>query len=79
MAPPFPTVTDLADTRLRQKYPSGKPRALADLMVSYWADPSNGNNNGRPKGGDAAWAHWGGSQRHLADRQFDYWSNRGPV
>lgn len=80
MTPPFPTVVDLMDARLRQRYPApGKLRTLADLMAAYWADPSNGNNQGRPKGSDALWAHWGGTAKALADRQFDYWKNRGPV
>jgi hypothetical protein len=79
MAPPFPSVVDLMDQRLRQRYPSAKPRGMADLMATYWADPANGNNQGRPKGGDALWAHWGGTAVQLADRQFDFWKNRGPV
>lgn len=79
MTPPFPSVTDLADAKLRAKYPPSGPRTLADLMATYWADAGNGNNNGKPKGGDAAWAHWGGSAKMMADRQFDYWKNRGPV
>ena len=80
MAPPNPTLVDLMDVKLRAKYPpAGKPKALADLLFSYWNDGANGNNNGKPKGGDALWTHWGGSQKTLADRAFDYWQNRGPT
>jgi hypothetical protein len=73
-----PTV-DVMAAKLRARYPTAPPRAaLADLLFLYWNDPAYGANKGRPKGGDAVWAHWGGTAKMLADRQQDYWLNRFP-
>ena len=53
--------------RLAAIYPSQK-KTLGDLLFSYWSDATRGNNGGKPKMGDALYAHFGGTELTLGDR-----------